>query len=249
MERYVQISGASMRLQMDNQRMIAVGLANQNTVAFKRDYATTSSAYFDVEGGTDRVFPSRGAAAIDTEIGKIIPTDNALDVAIEGDGYFTAKNAAGDSVVTRRGDMRMGTDRVLRNGENLTMDDGGGAPITLPLFESIEISRDGSVLIRTPGAPSNAPMTVVARLKMVQAQATNLEKGADGLLRVKDKSNPPADANVTLNTRGLESSNINSIDQMVEMLSASRTFEIHVKLLATAKELDDQTAKLMRSDR
>ena len=36
---------------------------------------------------------------------------------------------------------------------------------------------------------------------------------------------------------------------MVEMLNASRTFEIHVKLLATAKELDDQTAKLMRSDR
>jgi flagellar basal-body rod protein FlgF len=129
------------------------------------------------------------------------------------------------------------------------MDDGGGAPITLPLFESIEVSRDGSVLIRTPGAPSNTPMTVVARLKMVQAQPANLEKGPDGMLRIKDKTNPPADANITLSTRGLESSNVNSIDQMVEMLNASRTFEIHVKLLATAKELDDQTAKLMRSDR
>ena len=249
MERYVQISSASMRLQMDNQRMIAAGLANQNTVAFKRDYATISSAYFDVEGGTDRVFPSRGAAAVDTEIGKIIPTDNPLDVAIEGDGFFTAKNANGESVLTRRGDMRMGADRILRNGENLTMDEGGGAPITLPLYESIEVSRDGSILIRPPGAPSNAPMTVVGRLKMIQAQPGNLEKGPDGLLRIKDQSNPPADANITLSTRGLESSNINSIEAMVEMLNASRTFEIHVKLLATAKELDDQTAKLMRSDR
>ena len=249
MERYVQISSASMRLQMDNQRMIAAGLANQNTVAFKRDYATTSSAYFDVEGGTDRVFPSRGAAAIDTEIGKVIPTDNPLDVAIEGDGFFTAKNANGDSVVTRRGDMRMGADRILRNGENLTMDDGSGAPITLPLYDTIEVSRDGSILIHPPGAPSNAPMTVVGRLKMIQAKPDNLEKGSDGLMRIKDKTSPPADANITLSTRGLESSNINSIDAMVEMLNASRTFEIHVKLLATAKELDDQTAKLMRSDR
>ena len=249
MERYVQISSASMRLQMDNQRMIAAGLANQNTVAFKRDYATTSSAYFDVPGGTDRVFPTRGAAAVDTEIGKIIPTDNPLDVAIEGDGYFTAKNANGETVLTRRGDMKMGADRILRNGENLTMDEGGGAPITLPLYESIEVSRDGSILIRPPGAPSNAPMTVVGRLKMIQAKPDNLEKGADGLMRIKDRTNPPADANITLSTRGLESSNINSIDAMVDMLNASRTFEIHVKLLATAKELDDQTAKLMRSDR
>ena len=249
MERYVQISGASMRLQMDNQRMIATGLANQNTVAFKRDYATTSSIYFDVEDGTDRVFPSRRESSVDSEAGRVIPTDNPLDVAIEGVGYFTAKNAAGESVLTRRGDMRMGADRILRNSESLTMDDGGGAAITLPLFDYIEVTRDGSVIIRTPGAPTDAPMTVVARLKMVQAQPANIEKGPDGMLRIKDKTNPPADANITLSTRSLESSNVNSIDMLVDMLNASRSFEIHVKLLATAKELDDQTAKLMRSDR
>lgn len=247
MERYVQISSASMRLQADNQRMIATGLANQNTVAFKRDYATTSSVYFDVEGGTDRVFPSRGDAAIDSEIGKMIPTDNPLDIAIEGDGFFTARNAAGESVLTRRGDLRIGADRVLRNGENLTMEEGAGVPITIPAFETIEVSRDGSVLIRPPGAPTTAPPVVVGRLRMVQMPQSNLEKGGDGTLRIKDKSTPVPDANITLNTRSLESSNINSIDSMVEMLSASRTFEIHVKLLATAKELDDSTAKLMRS--
>ena len=249
MERYVQISGASMRLQMDNQRMIAAGLANQNTVAFKRDYSTTSSAYFDVTGGTDRVFPARGGASIDTEIGKMIPTDNPMDVAIEGDGFFTAKNAAGDSVLTRRGDLRIGPDRILRNGENLVMEDGAGAPITLPLYETIEISRDGSILVRPPGAPIIAPLAVVGRLRMVQTRQSNLEKGDDGLLRIKDKTAPTPDANITLNTRSLESSNVNSIEAMVEMLNASRTFEIHVKLLATAKELDDQTARLMRADR
>jgi len=249
MERYVQISGASMRLQMDNQRMIAAGLANQNTVAFKRDYATTSSAYFDVEGGTDRVFPSRGAAAIDTEIGKVIPTDNPLDVAIEGDGFFSARNAAGEKVLTRRGDLRVGADRILRNGENLVMEEGEGVPITLPAYESIEVSRDGSILIRPPGTPTSTPLTVAGRLRMVQEPASNIERGPDGIVRVKDKTIPPNDANITLSPRSLESSNVNSIDSMVEMLNASRTFEIHVKLLATAKELDDQTAKLMRSDR
>ena len=248
MERYVQISSASMRLQIDNQRMIAAGLANQNTVAFKRDYGTVSSAYFDVDGGTDRVFPTRGAAAVDVESGKIIPTENPLDVAVEGDGFFVGKNLAGDSVITRRGDLRMGADRVLRNGENIVME-GDAGQITLPPYESIEATRDGSIVIRPPGSLSTTPPVVVGRLKLVQASAEKVERGADGLLRIKNNAIPAADANITLNTKALESSNVNPIDAMVEMLNASRTFEIHVKLLATAKELDDQTAKLMRTDR
>ena len=237
-----------MRLQVDNQRMIAAGLANQNTIAFKRDYGTVSSAYFDVEGGTDRVFPSRGAAAVDIESGKMIATENPLDVAIEGEGFFSGKNAAGDNVITRRGDLHMGPDRILRNGENIVLD-GDAGPITLPPFEAIEATRDGTIVIRPPGAQVNAPLVAVGRLKLVQIPADNVERGADGLLRPKNNVIPAADANITLNTKGLETSNINPIDAMVEMLNSSRTFEIHVKLLATAKELDDSTARLMRNDR
>jgi len=95
----------------------------------------------------------------------------------------------------------------------------------------------------------NAPLVAVGRLKLVQIPADNVERGADGLLRPKNNVIPAADANITLNTKGLETSNINPIDAMVEMLNSSRTFEIHVKLLATAKELDDSTARLMRNDR
>jgi len=237
-----------MRLQVDNQRMIAAGLANQNTIAFKRDYGTVSSTYFDVDGGTDRVFPSRGSAAVDIESGKMIATENPLDVAIEGEGFFSGKNAAGDNVITRRGDLHMGPDRILRNGENIVLD-GDAGPITLPPFEAIEATRDGTIVIRPPGAQVNAPLVAVGRLKLVQIPADNVERGADGLLRPKNNVIPAADANITLNTKGLETSNINPIDAMVEMLNSSRTFEIHVKLLATAKELDDSTARLMRNDR
>ena len=246
MEKYVHISATSMRLQIDNQRMIAAGLANQNTVAFKRDYGSVSSTYFDQEGGTDRVFPSRGAGAIDQESGKIVSTDNPLDVSVDGDGYFVGTSPNGQSVVTRRGDFRMGADRVLRNGENITME-GDSGQIQVPLAESVEVSKDGSILIRPPGAETNAEPTVVGRLKLIKTTADNVIRGDDGLMRLRDNTVPQADASVALNTKGLESSNVNAIDAMVDMLNASRTFEIHVKLLATAKELDDSTAKLMRS--
>jgi flagellar basal-body rod protein FlgF len=248
MERLVHIASNSMRINAENQRLIAAGLANQNTIAFKRDYGSPSSAYFGGEGGMDRVFPTRGENSVDLEVGKIIPTENPLDVSIEGAGFFTAQKQNGDNVLTRRGDLKIGADRILRNGEGLALL-GDAGPITIPNYEKIEISRDGSVLIRAPGTEANAAATPVGRLTMVNVPPSNVEKGIDSLLRTRDRSVPQADANITLNPKGLEASNISPIDSMVEMLSSSRSFELSVKLLSTAKELDDQTAKLMRTDR
>ena len=246
MERYIHIAAGSMRINIDNQRLIAASLANQNTTAFKRDIAVSSAVYVNQQGDADRVFPSRGKGSVDLGFGKIISTDNPMDVAIEGDGFFIGKKPDGSNVLTRRGDFHLGADRVLRNGENLAME-GDGGTITMPLFESIEVSRDGSVLITPQGANPGTPPTVVDRLKLVNTPASNVERGGDGTMRLTNNIVPPSDAAITLYTKGLETSNVSAIDAMVDMLSASRTFEIHVKLLATAKELDDATAKLMRS--
>ena len=248
MERLVQIASNAMRLHAENQRLVTAGLANQNTIAFKRDYANSSSAYFNGAEGQDRVYPTRSENSVDLDVGKIIPTENPLDVAIEGNGFIAGKKENGEDVLSRRGDFRVGADRVLRNGENLIIQ-GDAGPITIPSYETIEVSRDGSILVRPPGAePTTAPLAV-GRIKLVNTPANNVEKGVDGLLRTRDKSVPQTDATITVNPKGLESSNINPIETMVEMLNSSRSFELNVKLLATAKELDSETAKLMRSDR
>jgi flagellar basal-body rod protein FlgF len=248
MERLVHVTSNALRMQAENQRLIAAGLANQNTVGFKRDYGNIASAYFDGEDQSARVYSTRSEAAVDLEPGKTISSDNPLDVSIDGAGFFAARKDNGDNVITRRGDFKVGQDRLLRNGENVILQ-GDAGPITVPPNESVQVSRDGQVLVRLPGQEPNAPPTVVGRLLLVNPPAANVRKGEDGLMRTRDGAVPQADANVVVNNKSLETSNINSIDQMVEMLSSSRTFEISVKLLATTKELDDQTARLMRSDR
>lgn len=246
MERLVQTASNAMRIHAENQRLIAAGMANANTIAFKRDYANSSSAYFEGPDGQDRVYPTRSQNAVDLDIGKIMPTENPLDVALEGNGFIAAKKDNGEDILSRRGDLRVGADRVLRNGENVILQ-GDAGPITVPPYETIEISRDGSVMVRAPGSePTTAP-TVVGRLKLVNTPPANVERGADGLLRTRDKTVPQADATVSLSTKGLEASNVSPIETMVEMLNSSRSFELNVKLLATAKELDAETAKLMRS--
>jgi flagellar basal-body rod protein FlgF len=248
MERLVHVTSNALRMQAENQRIIAAGLANQNTVGFKRDYGNAASAYFDSEDTSARVFSTRTDAAVDLEPGKTISSDNPLDIAIDGSGFFAGRKDNGDNVITRRGDLRIGADRLLRNGENVIMQ-GDAGPITVPPYDSIQISRDGQVLIRQPGAEPNAAPVVVGRLLLVNPPASNVRKGEDGVMRTRDGAVPAADANVTVNNKALETSNVNPIDQMVDMLSSSRTFEISVKLISTAKELDDQTARLMRTDR
>ena len=245
MERLVQLASNAMRIHAENQRLIAAGMANANTIAFKRDYANSSSAYFEGTDGQDRVYPTRSENSVDMDIGKIIPTESPLDIAIEGNGFFVAKKDNGQDVLSRRGDFRIGPDRQLRNGENVILQ-GDAGPITIPPYETIEVSRDGSILVRAPGSePTTAPISV-GRLRLVSTPASNVEKGVDGLLRTRDKSVPQADATISVNSKGLEASNISPIETMVEMLNSSRSFELNVKLLATAKELDTETAKLMR---
>ena len=248
MERLVQVTSNSMRIHAENQRLIAAGLANQNTIAFKRDYANSSSAYFAGPEGADRVYPTRSENAVDLDVGKVIPTENPMDVAIEGNGFIATKKDNGEDRLSRRGDLRVGADRLLRNGEGLLVQ-GDVGNITVPPHETMEVTRDGTILVRPPGSEVTAPATAIGRLKLVNVIPANVAKGPDGLLQTRDKSVPQADANITLNTKGLEASNVSPIETMVEMLNASRNFELNVKLLATAKELDAETSKLMRSDR
>ena len=249
MDRVTHLSLNAMRLFGDNQRAIASSLSNQNTVGFKRDlYANLSTAY--VSGGivNDRAYSTRGDAAVSIEQGKFIPTDSPLDIAIEGRGFLVGQKSNGDQVITRRGDLNIGSDRILRNGEGVAIVGDAGA-ITIPPYKELSVSRDGTILVQLLGVEDGQPATPIGRLRLVDIPTANVTKGEDSLMRPKNGIIPQADANVTILPRVLESSNVDPIQSMVDMLSNARSYELSVKILTTAKDLDAETAKLMRSDR
>ena len=249
MDRVAHLSLNAMRLYGDNQRAITASLSNQNTVGFKRDlYANLASAYVSGANIDDRAYSTRGDASVSTEQGKLIPTGNPLDISLEGRGFLVGQKPNGDQVITRRGDLNIGADRILRNGEGVAVI-GDAGPITVPPYRDLEISRDGTVLIQLAGAEEGQPATPIGRLRLVDIPASNITKGEDSLMRPKDGIIPQADANITIIPKGLESSNVDAIQAMIDMLSNTRSYEMSVKILTTAKDLDAETAKLMRSDR
>jgi len=133
---------------------------------------------------------------------------------------------------------------LVTNGEGLPVI-GNGGPIALPPFERIEIAPDGTITILPEGSTPDA-LAIVDRIKMVNPAIDRMTKGDDGLMRLRDGSTPPPDADVTVASGALETSNVNVADALVNMIELSRKFEMQVKMMKTSEELDSASASLMR---
>jgi len=249
MDRLTQVALNSMRLMTENQKITTSNLANSSSIGFQRDMSDNlGSVYLKSQNSVeDRVFGTRGENGIDTTRGQMIPTDNSLDVAVEGQGYLVTQTPKGDQTLTRRGDMKVGVDGFLRNGDGNLMI-GGGGPINIPPYKKIEVGSDGTISI-LPLGDEGTILTPVGRLQLVSTPAQNLSRGLDSFIRPKDGQIPQPDPNIKLNSKVLESSNVNTVDTLVSLVEHSRSYDIKVKLISTAKEIDTETSKLMRNDR
>ena len=97
-------------------------------------------------------------------------------------------------------------------------------------------------------AQGQAPDTAstVGRIKLVNPPEADIERGDDGLFRMKDGSDAPPDAAVQIGSGVLESSNVNTAAAMVNMIELARQFEMQVKAIRTAEENAAAASQLMR---
>jgi flagellar basal-body rod protein FlgF len=247
MDRIGQVALNTMRLLSDNQKITSANLANINTIGFRKDIATNVSSTFLLDNNSleDRVFASRKDSGVDTTTSNLINTDRPLDIAVDGNGFIVGKTPSGEQIITRRGDIKIGVDGKMRNGDGTTIQ-GGGADITIPPYEKIAIANDGTISYMPLGAEGNT-MVPAGRIDLVSVPSNNITRGLDGNLRVKSGPFPATDSNVKLSSNTLETSNVSSVDSMVEIIQNQRSYEMQIKLIGTAKELDTETSKLMRS--
>jgi flagellar basal-body rod protein FlgF len=240
---YIAMSGASQSLLAQGAN--AHNLANASTTGFREDLLAFSSEALQGDGYQSRVYAAADRPGVNLEPGSIIATGHELDVAINGPGWIAVRAANGSEAYTRAGDLRLLPTGVLVNGAGHEVLGNSGAPIALPQSEKIEIGVDGTISVRPIGQAPDA-LAVVDRIKLVNPDPAQLEKGLDGLMRLRDNSVAPPDANVNLVSGALESSNVNTIDAMVNMIELARQFEMEVKLMKAAEENDQASAQIMR---
>ena len=240
---YIASSGANQDLVATSLR--ANNLANAQTNGFKAQLEQARSMPVYGEGLPTRVFAMTESPTNNYESGPMIQTGRDLDVAVQGDGWFAVQDAQGNEAYSRNGNFQLGADGVLEDVHgNMVMGDTG--PIFLPVpLDNLNIAADGTISIRPQGAPESV-LEEVGRLKLVKPEYRDMERGNDGLFRLQDGSIAQADETVAIRTGMLEGSNVNAIDEMVNMLSLQRHYELQVKMMKKADTLDTRGNMLLR---
>jgi flagellar basal-body rod protein FlgF len=239
---YVAMSGAKETLLA--QGVNSNNLANADTPGFLADLQQFRSMPVFGDGFPTRVYGMSERPSIDFSHGSIVHTGNELDVAVNGDGWLTVQAKDGSEAYTRRGDLVLDAYGVLTTGNGLPVL-GNDGPIAIPPAEKIEIAADGTVSIR-PLGQDVGELAVVDQIKLVNPSLADMYKGRDGLMRMHDGATAEPDAAAQLVSGSLKSSNVNVIDAMVDMIELARRFEMQVKMMKTAGDVEQGSASIMR---
>ena len=241
---YIAMSGAKQNMQALS--VTANNLANAKTTGFKADLANARAMQAFGEGLPSRVFSMTERAGQNFDSGALLTTGRDLDIAIKGQGWLTVQAQDGNEAYTRNGQLKLSDNGALEtSGGDLVIGDNG--PIFLPLpVKNINITADGIIMVQPEGAP-NTVQEEVGRIKFINPDNRLLEKGNDGLFRRKDGNDEPADVTVRVASGALESSNVNPIGEMTDMIALQRQFEMQLKMMKTAEEVDASAASLLKA--
>jgi flagellar basal-body rod protein FlgF len=248
MDRLIYTAVSGMASSMVRQRMIASNMANAQTIGFRAEVMTFTPVTIDGEQLDVRALNLAEVKGASMQEGAMTRTGRDLDIAASGETLLTVQAPDGGEAYTRRGDLSVSATGVLQNGEGLAMI-GENGPVTVPLGFTVSIAPDGAVMTGNPATPDQ-PAIQIERLKLASWKGSRIEKDMAGLFRVPGADGTfgvlPADENGRVLTGTLEQSNVDPSAVLVEMVEAQRLFDIRTKLIATAKDLDENSASLMR---
>lgn len=244
MDRMIYLAMSAAKQMMNAQALATNNLANASTVGFKADFESVRAMPVYGPGAPSRAYAMTERPGTNFGPGSLETTGNDLDIAINGEGYIAVQAPDGSEAYTRAGDLQITVNGQLQTGTGLPVL-GNGGPIAMPQSESLTIGADGTISIRPVGQGANA-LAQVDRIRLVRPDPAQLTKGADGLIRLKDGSSAPPDASVRVTRGALERSNVNTVAEMVRIIEHARQYEMAVKAMATAQQMDAAGAQLLK---
>ena len=239
---YVAMSGAKETL--ISQGNASNNLANANTTGFLADLNQFRSMPVFGAGHPTRVYAMGERPGTDFDGGGINSTGRELDIALKDGGWIAVQGRDGNEAYTRRGDLRVDENGILLNGNNLPVL-GNGGPIAIPPYDKLDIGADGTISILPQGSETEQ-LASIDRIKLVAPQYGQMKKGEDGLFRLAGGGEADADPAQRVVSGALETSNVNIINEMVDMIELSRRFELQVKMMKTAEDNADLAATVIR---
>ena len=255
------IAATGMLAQQLNVEVISNNIANMSTTGYKRQRAEFQDLLYQDEQrvGTDSsdagtVVPSGvqlglgvqpGAVYRISEQGNLTMTSNEFDLAINGKGYFMVEMPSGETAYTRAGSFQVSADGDIVTADGYIIQPG----VTIPAnANSVTINTSGEVFVDIDGqvAPQNVGQFELATF----ANDAGLEAAGDNLLKETPASGtanvgtPGSTGFGTLRQGALETSNVNVVTEITNLITAQRAYEMNSRVIQAADEMMSSTSSL-----
>ena len=252
--RALNIAATGMQAQQTNVEVISNNIANMNTTGYNRRRAEFTDLLYQnmkrvgsnssdnntlVPTGIQLGLGVRTASVYRiTEQGSLTSTSNSLDLAVQGKGYFQIQLPSGQTAYTRDGEFQLSSNGQIVTSQGYTV----MPAITVPTNAlSVTVNNSGQVSVSLSGQTTDS---IVGQLQLavfpneagLEAQGDNLflETAASGTGVV---STPGSTGFGTLLQGYLESSNVNTVTEVTDMISAQRAYEMNSKVIQSADEM------------
>lgn len=243
MDRLIYIAMTGAKHILSQQATVSQNLANISTSGFRAQVDAFRAVPVIGPGLATRAFVVDSTVGTDFRPGVIQTTGRDLDLAVNGKGWIAVQGADGKEAYTRDGSLAINSNGLLQTRTGLNVLSSGGT-LSVPPDSDITIAKDGTVsVVPTSGAKNQ--VSEVGRIKLVNPPDENMVRGDDGLFHLKDGGIADVDENVVLHSGGLESSNVNASEALVNMISLSRQFDLQMKLLQNAEQNDAKSAQIL----
>ncbi|MCL2589917.1 MAG: flagellar basal-body rod protein FlgF [Betaproteobacteria bacterium] len=236
---YTAMTGAKSTL--GQQAAVAHNLANVDSTGFRTEMHKMRAVEVQTQAMRSRSFVVDASIATDFTPGSLKFSGNPFDVAVKGKGWLAVQTASGEAY-TRDGSLEVSANGVLQTHAGLPVL-GDSGPVTIPPDSVIVIGVDGTISAIQSGITNVA--NVVAQMKLVNPPEAELVRGEDGFFRLQSGQPALADEAVQIAGGYLEGSNVNVAEQMVQMISLSRQFEMQMRMLTSAQENDRSATQVV----
>jgi len=247
------IAKTGLDAQQTKMSTIANNLANAGTTGYKRSRAIFEDLLYQnvrqvgAQSSQDTQLPSglmlgTGVRVVATEKlftqGNLAQTDNLLDMAIQGRGFFQVLLPDGTQAYTRDGSFQVDDQGQMVTSAGYVMQPS----VTIPENAlSVNIGSDGTVSVRLPGSSAVSQIGTIQLADFVNP--AGLQPVGENLYLESNASGSPQTGNPSLNGLGtvvqgyVESSNVNVVEELVNMIETQRTYEMNSKAISTTDQM------------
>lgn len=262
--RALRTAASGMYAQQLNIEVTSNNIANMNTTGFKKNKAefqdlmyqdvpvqtVSSSTPGTTLASSEILQVGNGVQPTSTQKifkqGDVVPTNNIMDLAIQGDGFFQVRKPDGTYAYTRDGSFKMNSEGMLVTSSGYTLD----PEITLTDdVTNMVISKDGTVQINE----SDGSSYVQGEIQLVKfMNPSGLKAMGNNLYAETETSGDPLIGTPGTNGFGeinqgyLESSNVDVVEEMITMITAQRAYEINSKTVKAVEEMMTMANNLKR---